>query len=286
MPEDHLLADPTPPSFPPAFSAEQRAIALALFEETDEEVILASGVAPSTDDNMDERRHGGTRPSRDANANAAPPPVVNEAAGQVGGATSVRNHDPRRPCRCWEAASVPNWAAAPKVDDLDGLVGSASDGYVVLEAALPLSAVVPLLAMTRRQKNLKMSLLFNGYPLDRCNTHPGGRRMEDARLIFLYKPPRLPWTELLDEVGAWRAVGELGAVLAERLTVASGILFPAPGDNTHLRTTGRCVVQPAHTDAWEPWLQPANIPSASLIVALEDNTRVTVFPGSHRVFRW
>jgi len=181
---------------------------------------------------------------------------------------------------------VPNWAAVPKADDLDGLVGSASDGYVVLEAALPLPAVVPLLAMTRRQKNLKMRLLFNGYPVDRCNTHPGGRHMEDARLMFVYKPHRSSRTELLDEVGAWQAAGELGAVLAERLTVASGILFPASADIAHLRTTGRCDVQPAHTDAWEPWLQPANIPLASLIVALEDNTRVTVFPGSHRVFRW
>jgi len=247
VPEDHLLADSPPPSFPLACSAEQRASALALFEETEEEVILASGVAPSTDGDMDERSHGGTRPSGDANA--SPPPVLNEAAGPVGGAASVRSDDPRRPCRCWEAASVPNWAAVPKADDLDGLVGSASDGYVVLEAALPLPAVVPLLSMTRRQKNLKMRLFFNGYPVDRCNTHPGGRRMEDARLMFVYKPPRSSRTELLDEVGAWQAVGELSAVLAERLTVASGILFPAPADIAHLRTTGRCDVQPAHTDA-------------------------------------
>jgi len=194
VPEDHLLADPPPPSFPPACSAEQRASALALFEETDEEIILASGVAPRTDDDMDERLHGGTRPSGDANANAAPPPVLKEAAGQVGGAASVRNDDPRRPCLFWEAAAVPNWAAVPKADDVDGLVRSASDGYVVLEAAIPLSSVVPLLAMTRRQKNLKMRLLFNGYPLDRCDSHPGGRGMEDARLMFVYKPPRLPMT--------------------------------------------------------------------------------------------
>jgi len=72
VPEDHLLADSPPPSFPLACSAEQRASALALFEETDEKVILASGVAPSTDGDMDERSHGGTRPSGDANA--APPP--------------------------------------------------------------------------------------------------------------------------------------------------------------------------------------------------------------------
>jgi len=66
--------------------------------------------------------------------------------------------------------------------------------------------------------------------------------MEDARLMFVHKPPRLPRTEILDEVRALRAVGELGAVLAERLTVASGVLFPATGDIPHLRTTGRCDV--------------------------------------------
>jgi len=109
--------------------------------------------------------------------------------------------------------------------------------------------------------------------------------MEEARLMQVYKPPRIPRTELLDEVGAWRAVGELGAELAERLTAALGILFPAPGDIAHLRTTGNCGVQPAHTDAWEPWLQHKDLPSASLIIALQENTRVTVYPGSHRVFR-
>ena len=191
----------------------------------------------------------------------------------------------RRPCRCWDAASVPNWAAVPGVGDLRSLLGAASAGYLAMEGVLPLPAVVPLLEMLQRQKNLKMRLLFNGYPRNRCDTHIGARRMEDARLMLVYKPPRIPRTELLDEVGAWRAVGELGAELAERLTAASGILFPAPGDIAHLRTTGNCGVQPAHTDAWEPWLQHKDVPSASLIIALQDNTRVTVYPGSHCVLR-
>eukprot|EP00168_Porphyra_purpurea_P016355 TRINITY_DN5267_c0_g1_i2.p1 TRINITY_DN5267_c0_g1~~TRINITY_DN5267_c0_g1_i2.p1 ORF type:complete len:161 (+),score=18.06 TRINITY_DN5267_c0_g1_i2:222-704(+) len=107
-----------------------------------------------------------------------------------------------RPCLCWEAASVPNWTAVPEADDLDDLVGAACDGYVVMKAALPLPAVVPLLAMTRRQKNLKMHLIFNDYPVDRCDTIPGGCRMEDERLMYGYKPPRLPKTKLLDDVGA------------------------------------------------------------------------------------
>jgi len=164
VPEDHVLADPPPPSFPPACSAEQQASALAPFEEADEEVIIASGVTPSTDDDMYERRHGGTRPSGDANANAAPPPVLNEAAGQVGEAASVRNDDPRRLRQCWEAGSVPKWAAVPKADDLNGPVGWASDGYVVLEAALPLSAVVPLLAMTRRQRTSRCAFCSTATP--------------------------------------------------------------------------------------------------------------------------
>jgi len=153
-----------------------------------------------------------------------------------------------------------------------------------MEGVRPLHAVVPLLEMLQRQKHLKTRLSLNGYPRNRCETHIGGCPMEKALLLQAYMPPRLPRTEFLDEVGTWRAVGELGAELGERLTAASGILSPAPWDISHLRTTVECGVLPAHTDACEPRLQHKDVPSYSLIIALQDSTRVTVYPGSHRVF--
>jgi len=155
----------------------------------------------------------------------------------------------------------------------------------MLEGVLPNAAAVPLVEMLRRTTNRKMRLVFNAYPPDRGDTHRGSKQMDDARLMKVYHPPFLPLTERLDEFGAWRAVGDLGAEVARRLTIAAGLLYPAPGDVTHLRTSGWCGVQPAHTDAWEPWLVHGSLPSMSLIIALEDNTRVTVYPGSHRLFR-
>jgi len=59
----------------------------------------------------------------------------------------------------------------------------------------------------------------------------------------------------------------------------------AGGRRAHLRTTGYCGFQPAHTDAWKPLLHHKDLPSASLIIALQENTGVTVYSGSHRVFR-
>jgi len=78
---------------------------------------------------------------------------------------------------------MPSWAAVPGVGDLRSLIGAASDGYLVMEGVLPLPAVVPLLEMLQRQKNLEMRLLFNGCPRNLCDTHIGSRRMEDARLM-------------------------------------------------------------------------------------------------------
>jgi len=167
----------------------------------------------------------------------------------------------RRPCWCWDAASVPNWEAKPGVGDLLSLHGAASYGYLAMEGVRPLHVVVPLLEMLQRQKHLKTRLLLNGYPRNRCETHIGGCRMEEALLLQAHMPPRLPRTEFLDEVGTWRAAGDLGAELDERLTAVSGILFRAPRDIAHLRTTVECGVQPAHTDAWEPRLQHKDVPS-------------------------
>jgi len=73
----------------------------------------------------------------------------------------------------------------PGVGDPRSLLGAASAGYLAMEGVLPLPAVVPLLEMLQRQKNVKMRLLFNGYPRNRCDTHIGARRMEDARLMLV-----------------------------------------------------------------------------------------------------
>lgn len=88
----------------------------------------------------------------------------------------------------------------------------------------------------------------------------------------------------LDEAAAWIGLRSFGREVAGRLSDGTGMAYDCPLRITHLRSTGACDAQPAHTDHPHPWLVHSDSPGMSMIVAVDEAT-VWVFAGSHRVFR-
>lgn len=101
----------------------------------------------------------------------------------------------------------------------------------------------------------------------------------------IFKEPATPPFKSLKEVTAWLSLRGAGAHIARRLRGATGLPFLEPLATTHLRSTNVCAAQPAHVDSPEPWLLHEPVSGVSVIIALRDDTPVTVYPGTHRLFR-
>lgn len=107
---------------------------------------------------------------------------------------------------------------------------------------------------------------------------------DDVRLLHAYKEPETPPVARLALIAAWLVLRGVGAELARRLREATRMPVSEPSAITHLRSTGVRAAQPAHTDSPEPWVMHGQLPGVSVIIALHDDTPVTVYSGSHRLF--
>lgn len=172
-------------------------------------------------------------------------------------------------------------------DDLVMSLGASGPGWMLLDNLLTAPTSAFLSSIMAEPPNMSMERVFNGYPRARRFTHTkkAGTFYDVARLLHVYNEPATPPVSRVTEVAAWLALRGAGAELARRLRRGMGVPFSEPLSMVHLLSSGERAAQPAHADSPQPWLLHEQSPGVSAVIALHDDTPVTVYPGSHRLFR-
>jgi len=157
-------------------------------------------------------------------------------------------------------------------------------GWVEVPEAVTVATTTTMLELLADKTNLSMRPIFNGQDLTaRVRTHRGKRRHDDTRLLHIYNDDKTPRMTNMEHIAGWTAVRAVMDAVATAADTITGVHHHA-SDLTHIRSSGSCPVQPAHTDHPWPWLRNGAAPGFSAILALRETT-VNFWGGSHEIFR-
>jgi len=157
-------------------------------------------------------------------------------------------------------------------------------GWVDVPEAVSFATTTTVSELLAEKTNLSMRPIFNGQGLAaRARTHRGKKRHNDTRLLYVYNNDKTPRMTSMEQIAGWTAVRAVMGAVATAADAITGVHHHA-SDLTHIRSSGSCPVQPAHTDHPWPWLRSGAAPGFSAILALRDTT-VNFWGGSHEIFR-
>jgi len=157
-------------------------------------------------------------------------------------------------------------------------------GWIDVPQAVSVATTITVSELLMEKTNLSMRPIFNGQDLAaRSRTHRGKKRHDDTRLLHIYNDNKTPRMSDMEQIAAWTAVRAVMDAVATAADAITGVHHHAT-DLQHIRSSGRCPVQPAHTDHPLPWLRNGAAPGFSAILALRDTT-VNFWGGSHEIFR-